>query len=97
MDQLMLLLEPVVSRWEFFGLHLGITDYKLRAINDDSNHSDNNLRKLFSLWIDVKDNEAYFEDLVRALRQPAISNNALALRIIRDEDIKKRFGKLLHF
>ena len=95
MDQLMLLLEPVVSRWELFGLQLGISDYKLRTIKNDS-PSDDNLRKLFSLWIDINDDKAYFEDLVKALRQPAICNNALALRIVRDEEIIKRFGKDSH-
>ena len=84
----MTLLNPVISKWEPFGLGLGIAYDKLQVINAERLTADDCMRVLLVTWIKKKDDKATIYEIIQACKR--IGNFDLAERLQDDDDIKKQ-------
>ena len=85
---MMILLNGVVSKWERFGLGLGIEYEELQQIKEELTAADC-MSDLLVTWIRMKGSKATIYEIIRVCE--SIGNFDLAERLQDDDDIKKQF------
>ena len=91
-DNIIKLLGPVVPIWSEFGLQMGIDNDTLDSYGQPL-QLNRCLRDTIQLWIDLRDGEATFGELLSAISGTLVGNKALADRLRRDGELVRKLAE----